>query len=104
MKLTVSERGKSKLSPTWTKPALKRGRPHATRYALCLTDAEPDLQSRKVYSILPDRSASRDNYLRVIDESGEDYLYPGRYFVLIKLPPRAASALSPAAERSNPRL
>jgi hypothetical protein len=75
-----------------------------TDYALCITNVEPDLQSRKVYAILPDRSASRDNYLRVIDESGEDYLYPDRYFVLIKLPPRAARALCPAAESPNPRL
>jgi hypothetical protein len=51
------------------------------------------LQPRKVYKILPDRIASKDNYLRVIDESGEDYLYPDRYFVLIKLPQKADSAL-----------
>jgi hypothetical protein len=54
------------------------------------------LQPRKVYRILPDRIASKDNYLRVIDESGEDYLYPGRYFVLIKLSQKAESALSVA--------
>jgi hypothetical protein len=54
------------------------------------------LQPRKVYRILPDRIATKDNYLRVIDESGEDYLYPERYFVLIKLPQKARSALSVA--------
>jgi hypothetical protein len=70
------------------------GRCCVTQYALCITDAEPDLQPRKVYRILPDRIASKDNYLRVIDESGEDYLYPDRYFVLIKLPQKAESALS----------
>jgi hypothetical protein len=63
---------------------------------LCITNAEPDLQPRKVYRILPDRIASKDNYLRVIDESGEDYLYPERYFVLVKLPQKAESALSVA--------
>jgi hypothetical protein len=52
------------------------------------------LHPRKVYNILRDRNASKDNYLRVIDESGEDYLYPDRYFVLIKLPQKADSALS----------
>jgi hypothetical protein len=66
------------------------------RYAVCITNVEPDLQPRKVYRILPDRIASKDNYLRVIDESGEDYLYPDRYFVLIKLPQKAESALSAA--------
>ncbi|MGD0457406.1 MAG: hypothetical protein ABSC21_06635 [Terriglobia bacterium] len=74
----------------------KMGRCCVTQYALCITDAEPDLQPRKVYRILPDRIASKDNYLRVIDESGEDYLYPDRYFVLIKLPQKAESALSVA--------
>jgi hypothetical protein len=72
------------------------GRCCVTQYALCITDAEPDLQPRKVYRILPDRIASKGNYLRVIDESGEDYLYPDRYFVLIKLPQKAESALSVA--------
>jgi hypothetical protein len=74
----------------------KRASRRATRYALCITDAEPDLQRRKVYTVLPDRTASKDNYLRVIDESGEDYLYPEQYFVLIKLPHKAESALSAA--------
>ena len=72
------------------------GRCCVTQYALCIADAEPDLQPRKVYKILPDRIASKDNYLRVIDESGEDYLYPDRYFVLIELPQKAESALSVA--------
>jgi len=54
------------------------------------------LQPRKVYKILPDRTASKDNYLRVIDESGEDYLYPDRYFVLVALPQKAEVALSVA--------
>ena len=72
----------------------KRRRRAVAQYAICITDAEPDLQPRKVYRILPDRVASKENFLRVIDESGEDYLYPDRYFVLIKLPQSAESALS----------
>jgi hypothetical protein len=93
MKPTVSEKGSSRLSPSWTKSTPKKRRRCVSQYALCITDAEPDLQPRKVYKILPDRIASKDNYLRVIDESGEDYLYPDRYFVLIKLPQKADSAL-----------
>jgi hypothetical protein len=96
MKHTVSEKGNSRLSPSWSKPTLKRRRRHASRYALCITNSEPDLQPRKIYRILPDPIASKDNYLRVIDESGEDYLYPEQYFVLIKLPQKAESALSVA--------
>jgi hypothetical protein len=96
MKHMVSEKGSSRLSPSWTKSTAKRRRRGGTRYALCITNAEPDLQPRKVYRVLPDRIAGNDNYLRVIDESGEDYLYPGRYFVLIKLSQKAESALSVA--------
>jgi len=96
MKHTVSEKRNSRLSPSWTKSILKRRRRPFARYALCITDAEPDLQSRKVYRILPDRHASKDNYIRVIDESGEDYLYPNRYFVLLKLPQRAEIAFAAA--------
>ena len=96
MKRTASEKGSSRLSPSWTKSMPKKRRRCVTQYALCITDAEPDLQPRKVYKILPDRIASKDNYLRVIDESGEDYLYPDRYFVLVELPQKAEVALSVA--------
>jgi hypothetical protein len=60
---------------------------------LCITDAEPDLELRKVYEVLADASASKDNYLRVVDESGEDYLYPSEYFVPVELPREATSTL-----------
>ena len=63
------------------------------RFAVCITDAEPDLERLKVYRTLPDSSAAADDYLRVIDESGEDYLYPTSYFVQIDLPQTAESAL-----------
>ncbi|MBW1738582.1 MAG: hypothetical protein JRJ69_13785 [Deltaproteobacteria bacterium] len=42
-----------------------------------------DLEKRKIYPILPDDDAKKEGYLRVIDESDEDYLYPESYFVLI---------------------
>ena len=52
-----------------------------------------DLEVRKVYPILPDATA-RDGYLRVIDESGEDYLYSADYFVVIDVPVAARRVLS----------
>ena len=65
---------------------MKRMRVQA-RFALCIrTDGSEDLERRKVYQILPDRAASRDGYARVVDESGEDYLYPAEYFVPVSLP------------------
>jgi hypothetical protein len=51
------------------------------------------LDLRKVYEVLPDESAGRDGYLRVVDESGEDYLYPAECFVAVELPEAAAKAL-----------
>ena len=44
------------------------------------------MERRKIYQIIPDREAARHGQLRVIDESGEDYLYPATFFALIKLP------------------
>ena len=65
---------------------MKRMRVQA-RFALCVrADGAEDLERRKVYQILPDRTASRDGYVRVVDESGEDYLYPAEYFVPVSLP------------------
>jgi hypothetical protein len=63
----------------------------ARRFLLCVkNDAYPaSLEVRKVYQALPDAVAEARNYVRVIDESGEDYLYPADYFVSIDLP-RAA--------------
>lgn len=65
------------------------------RYALCVrSDGYPaSLEPRKVYQILPDPKAAQHGFLRVIDESGEDYLYPEEFFVPIELPPAAESAL-----------
>jgi hypothetical protein len=47
----------------------------------------------KVYRVLDDAQASRHGLMRVVDESGEDYLYPEEYFVPIKLPQAAERAL-----------
>ena len=69
------------------------------QFALCVenTDSE-DLEKRKIYQVLPDRDAEREGYLRVIDESGEDYLYPQSYFVSIQLPREAQEALRAAEQ------
>jgi hypothetical protein len=64
-----------------------------TRFAICMTDSEPDLELRKIYKILPDARAAEKNYVRVIDESGEDYLYPASYFVFVEAPAAKERAL-----------
>ncbi|MGA2328878.1 MAG: hypothetical protein ABSH05_21595 [Bryobacteraceae bacterium] len=53
-------------------------------FLLCIrSEGSDDLDPRKVYQVLPDRAAVREGYVRVIDESGEDYLYPADYFAPI---------------------
>ena len=64
-------------------------------YVLCIDDGgyPESLEVRKVYAVLPDERAAANNYIRVIDETGEDYLYPKKYFVSIELPPEVAEVL-----------
>ncbi len=65
------------------------------QFAICLRNDDcVDLEVRKVYRVLPDAAAAKDGYLRVIDESGEDYLYPANYFVLVEVPLAARRVLS----------
>ncbi len=64
---------------------------------LCVENRDcKDLERRKIYQVLPDDEASKEGYLRVIDESGEDYLYPESYFILVQLPREAQEALQKA--------
>ena len=62
----------------------------ATRnpFALCLINAddEASLIVGKIYRILPDARAAKDDLIRIVDESGEDYLYPQDQFVLVAFP------------------
>ena len=60
-------------------------------FVLCLkNESNPEsLELLKVYRTLPDEEAERHKLLRVIDESGEDYLYPKDYFVKVELSPAA---------------
>ncbi len=56
--------------------------------AICIdnTDYELSLERRKVYPVLPDEDAAQHDYVRVIDETGEDYLFPASRFVLLPVP------------------
>ena len=63
-------------------------------FALCVENKDcEDLEKRKIYQVIRDEAASTEGYLRVIDESGEDYLYPQSYFILVQLPREAQEAL-----------
>lgn len=58
------------------------------RFAVCIRNDEYPvaLELNKVYQVLPDASAERIGWLRVVDESGEDYLYPGSFFQRVEVP------------------
>ncbi len=61
---------------------------HDTKFVVCLRNDEypVSLERHKIYQILPDEDAAQDGDLRIIDESGEDYLYPRTWFAPIALP------------------
>ena len=63
-------------------------------FVLCIENKDcDDLEKRKVYQVLPDDKAADEGYLRIVDESGEDYLYPESYFISIELPSEVQEAL-----------
>lgn len=74
-------------------------------YVLCIDNAgyPESLEVRKVYAVLSDKRAEARKYLRVIDETGQDYLYPSRYFVPIEVPPEAAKILPAGNALRNSR-
>jgi len=64
------------------------------RFALCVENRDcEDLEMRKLYRILADDAAAKEGYVRVVDDSGEDYLYPQSYFVPVELPRKARDAM-----------
>jgi len=64
---------------------------------MCINTHDPDLlTSRMVYRVLPDESAARSNTIRVVDNEGEDYLYPADYFILVDRPRAVKNQLLPA--------
>jgi len=68
------------------------------KFVICIRNEEcEDLEPRKLYRVLPDEAAAAEGYMRVIDESGGDYLYPRDYFLPIELPKAAEKALLSAA-------
>jgi hypothetical protein len=69
------------------------------RFAICIqnTDYPAALEVRKIYQILADDDATVNQYVRVVDESGEDYLYPTDYFLMIELPQPVQEAILRAA-------
>jgi hypothetical protein len=66
-----------------------------SRFVVCVKNKgySASLELRKVYPALADKIAAKLHQVRVIDESGEDYLYPQDFFIPVRLPQSAEKAL-----------
>jgi hypothetical protein len=69
------------------------------KFAVCGSNADypASLELHKIYRVLPDEDAATEGDIRVVDESGEDYLYPAEYFVFVALPKSVEKSLLRAA-------
>ncbi len=69
------------------------------RYAVCITNKgnEASLERNKLYVLLPDQQAEADGLVRVIDEDGENYLYPAAWFVAVEVPKAVQPSLLKAS-------
>lgn len=65
------------------------------RFAVCINNADypASLELHKIYCVLPDEDAETDGDLRIVDESGEDYLYSAGDFAFVKLPQTVQTSL-----------
>lgn len=97
MKRTASGKKKSNASGTSTKPAGNGRSPRrrGSRFAVCIDNSThpASLELHKIYRVIADEKAAKDGDLRVVDESGEDYLYPSDWFVPIELPRKASNSV-----------
>jgi hypothetical protein len=94
MKRTVSAGKASKSNGSSTKPR-RTSAAALVNAAVCLkNDGCDDLEPRKLYRLLPDKQAAAEGYVRVVDESGDDYLYPASFFIVVRVPAAVAKTLS----------
>jgi hypothetical protein len=79
---------------------MKRTEP---RFVVCVKnkDYAASLELRKLYEVVSDDAAAKLHHIRVIDESGEDYLYPEEYFVIVQIPQSAEKAVLRATTVKN---
>lgn len=64
------------------------------KFAVCVfADDEGLLTPHKIYRVIPDESARRSDFVRIVDDEGEDYLYPKKYFMFVSLPSDVENAI-----------
>ena len=70
-----------------------------TQYVVCVRNKgyTASLELRKIYAVIPDPDAEAHGMVRLVDESGEDYLYPRAFFLPIKVPATVSHALALAS-------
>lgn len=78
---------------------MKQQKKPTLKFAVCIRNQGylASLELHKIYRVLPDDDAAIDGDIRVIDESGEDYLYPAEYFIFVELPRAVEKSLLRAA-------
>ncbi len=78
---------------------MRQAKNNAQKFVVCINnkDYPASLELHKIYRVLPDEDAASDGDLRVVDESGEDYLYPAKRFVPIAVPDAVQKSLLKAA-------
>src|SRR5688500_14963281 len=93
MKRMLSAKKSSSAKGTSTRSRKSAGAP--STFAVCVRNDgyEAALERNKIYAVLPDEDAERDGDLRVIDESGEDYLFSADRFVAIEVPAAVRASL-----------
>ncbi len=93
----ASARKSSSARRTSTKA--RKSPPAKRRFVVCVRNDgyEASLERNKIYAVLPDKDAERDGELRVVDESGEDYLFSADRFVVIDLPAAVRASLLKAS-------
>ena len=97
MKHMASARKNSNVRGTLTSP--RRPAVRKRRFVVCVRNDgyEASLERNKIYPVLPDNDAKRDGDLRIVDESGEDYLFSADRFVAIEVPAAVRASLLKAA-------
>jgi len=81
---------------------MKRTKTPPPKFAICVNNADypASLELHKLYRLVPDEEGERDGDLRVIDESGEDYLYSAEYFLVVEFSRPVQRALQTSFARA----
>lgn len=93
--LNVWSTAKLALSSDMSTRLRKPRRRQAVTFVVCVENSgyPASLERHKIYRVLPDQDAAREGDLRIVDESGEDYLYPAEWFAAVEVPRRVRASL-----------